>query len=148
MLPREKKHKKSIFANPRIAAVTSIIILILIALPLSKNYKQRKIVEKEIKELQDDIKKIEGKNGDLKKMLSYLESEQFLEEQARLNFGLKKEGEEVAVVKNDAEIKKTGPTKPDDVLFNIPGLKDFPGKRDGNLSKWYDYFFSKKNSES
>lgn len=132
--------------NARVMTIASIIILILIALPLSKNYKQRKMVEQEIKEIQDDIKKIEGKNGDLKKMLSYLESDQFLEEQARLNFGLKKEGEGVAVIKSGPEIKKTGPTKPDDVLFNIPGLRDFSGKGDSNLSKWYNHFFKKKKS--
>lgn len=148
MLPRERQAKKGFFANRRVLTVISIVILILIALPLSKNYKQRKMVEKEIKEIQEEISKVEGKNGDLKKMLSYLESDQFLEEQARLNFGLKKEGEEVAVIKGDFEVKKIEPTKPNDVLFNIPGLKDFSGKKDNNFKRWYDYFFSKEKAGS
>lgn len=128
-------------------AAFSVIILILVAVPLSKNYKQRKTVENEIREIEDDIKKIEGKNSDLKKMLDYLESDQFLEEQARLNFGLKKDGEEVAVIKNNPEAKKGEPTRSDDVLFNIPGLKDFSDKKNNNPGRWYYYFFGKKDNQ-
>lgn len=78
-----------------------------------------------------EIERLEGGNSELKKLLSYLNSDQFAEAQARLNFGLKKPGEEVVVVKSN------------DSLQGIIGSIDGEEKI-SNPSKWLKYFLKLK----
>ena len=62
-------------------------------------------------------------------MIDYLNSDQSLEEEARLNLNLKKSGEQVIVI-NDIENKAT-------TTSSI-----VPSKNKNNLAKWRDYFFN------
>jgi hypothetical protein len=62
-------------------------------------------------------------------MLDYLESDESLEAQARLNLGLKKPGEEVVVIKREEEDQET--------LNNINNKKEDLS----NSKLWFRYFF-------
>jgi cell division protein FtsB len=94
---------------------------------LADNFLKKRQIDREIAELQKEIGSLEKNNGDLKKIISYLDSEQFAEAQARLNFGLKKPGEEVVVVKsgNSAKIAENGLTGEENL---------------SNPAKWLKYF--------
>lgn len=104
-----------------------LIFLSMILVPLLKNYAKQRAVANEIKDIQKEIADFESKNKDLSAMLDYLESNESLEEQARLNLGLKKPGEKVVVVQSE-EIKDDGTTTTTPVNH-------------GNWSKWWRYFF-------
>jgi cell division protein FtsB len=124
MPPRDKK---IFFKSPLWISIILIIILGCIAGPFLNNYLKRKQIDTEIFDLQAEIGRMENGNKDLKKLLSYLESDQFAEAQARLNFGLKKPGEEVVVVKGDDNFK---------ALISAGGdEKDL-----SNPAKWLKYF--------
>jgi len=93
--------------------------------------------------LEKEIANLENKNSNFKDLVSYLESNQFVEEQARLKLGLKKEGEDVAVIKNGLDNKiENNLTATSSSIFNIPGL-DKANSVDpiSNLQKWLKYFF-------
>ncbi len=125
---KEENFFYRLVVNQRFLAMIGLIILVLIALPLAKNYSQKKIIEQELAELQASIKQFESETIELQEMLKYLESEQSLESQARLNLNLKKPGETVVV------IEKHENNRISDRLIASPE----PEKN--NFQKWKEYF--------
>lgn len=105
-------------------------LIALILLPYFKNKKEKMELVDEINKVQNEINQYEKTNAELKEFLSYLESDQAIEEKARLNLGLQKEGEKVVVIKK--LIKENNSDK-----------KDFSQdkKELSNLQKWIKYFF-------
>jgi cell division protein FtsB len=112
--------------NPRTFAIIALVFLLLIFLPLAKNYSRKRLVEQEIAGIQKEIDDFEAKNRDLKEMIDYLQSDQSLEEQARLNMGLKRPGEIVAVIQEDTAVN----------AISSPVLVD----DSPNWQKWWRYF--------
>lgn len=108
-----------------------LAILFLFLIPYFGKYKKQKDLENEILEAQADILKYEQKGEELKKFVSYLDSEQAAEERARVNFGLQKEGETVVVIKRLA----------DDVKGDFVKKEDLEEKDRSWVTKWFEYFF-------
>ena len=136
-----KNSKKNLFVrillNPKILALTGLIIIILISFPLAKNISQRYRVSQEIKNLEQEIADMEDSNVNLKKFISYLTSDQFVEKEARLNFGLKKPGEEAAVIKTEKQGETTA-----GAIFNVGSSGgNQPVGPISNPKKWWEYFF-------
>jgi cell division protein FtsB len=135
--------------NPKTIALIGLVVIVLICIPLVKSANQKKKIDKEIADMKKSAQEMEGQNSELKQMVDYFGSKQYLEEQARLNFGLKKPGEE-AVVVNDNGLSQasTSSTSTDDSLnkfFNIPGLSAGKSNQvNSNWQRWRDYFFVKK----
>ena len=128
--------------NQYFLTILGLAILVLISFPLAKNISQRHKIDDEIKGFEQEIETVEGKNNGLKKVINYLGSEQFTEEQARLKFGLKKPGEEVIAVKNDSKIAESGiDAKIKDKIFTISGLEKVKEKPVTNPERWRNYFF-------
>lgn len=134
----------SVMDSPKTFFVVFLLILIALSVPLVKNIGNRRRINQEIKSLEAEIKLTDSKNNDLNKLISYLESDQYLEEQARLNMGLKKDGEEVVVLKglNKTEENGTeGKLAAADSPYSIPGLANENQKNiDSNPAKWVRYF--------
>lgn len=128
--------------SPNTFTVFALLLIFLIAKPLYKNFSMQLEVGREIDTLENEIKNLESKNTDLKNLISYLNSDDFTEEQARLNLNYKKEGEEVLIIKNQQE----SPQTENEILsskYNIKGLKEKTQepKKDNNYKKWLEYFF-------
>jgi cell division protein FtsB len=117
-------------SSQRFLAALGLILLFVIVLPLAKTYSQRRLVEKEITDVQKEISQFEKDNQDLKEMLGYLKSDQSLESQARINLNLKKPGETVVVIENAADAKNQENAQKEE-------------EKKSNLKKWFDYFFSR-----
>lgn len=143
--------------HPKIIFILGLTILILITLPLARVVSHRYEINKEIRELEDEIENIENKNANITKVIEFLKSNQFVEKEARLKLGLKKEGEEVAIIKNTDEAQEMGANLDNDsdpsssaeaankesIIFNIPGLeKDIPVKKINNPRRWWNYFLN------
>jgi cell division protein FtsB len=133
-----KKRKKNIFTGffltPYFFTLLCLVILAAIVLPVYKNALQRHEVNKEISDLHKEIQDLEASNKDLKKMKTYLESDAFAEKEARLDFGLKKEGEQVAIIEDGSNnVSNSGANG---------GTGDNSGQnKNSNLWKWWNYFF-------
>lgn len=140
MLRRRSNFFKDYLFRPPVLAAIGLIILILLSFPLARNLKQRFLMKKEISEWNEQIAEMEKKNSELSKAIEYLESDQFVEEKARLSLGLKKAGEQVVVIKNGSE-KESGEIK--DNLFDIAGLnKEQKISVLTNPQRWWGYFFA------
>jgi cell division protein FtsB len=137
----QKRKKYTNIFNKKTFILLQIIVIVSISVPLAKNISKRYLVNKEITELNKEITELESKNLKLKEVIGYLESDQFIEEQSRLNLGFKKEGEEVIIVDNQNNISgnnsATGDTElPDD----SKKLKNQTTNL-ANLNRWWEYFF-------
>lgn len=113
--------------NQRFLAIIGLVFLLIILFPLAQTYSQRLLVEKQISDVQNQINDYETQNQQLQSLLTYLQSDQSLEQQARLNLNLKKPGEEVVVVENGQPNPEAGPASSAGSV--------------SNLAKWWAYFF-------
>lgn len=123
------------FLTPYFFTFVCLVVLATIILPVYKNASQRYEVDKEVLDLQKQISSLEAGNNDLKKLKTYLESDQFVEKEARLDLGLKMKGEQVAVIEGAGTVLAT--TDSVDQTLNSGENKNF------NPSKWWNYFFGK-----
>ena len=130
MLKRKKNLILRIIYNQKFLALVGLVLIILISIPLAKNISKRYEIDQEIKGLEKEINELNVNNNDLKKLITYLESDQFVEEQARLNLGLKKEGENVIIIKGNSQAGS---------INNNTALDD--DKNISNLKRWWNYFF-------
>ena len=126
--PKQDNFFLRLFNNQRFLAIIGLVFLVVIIFPLAKAYSQRRLVEKEISDVKQQISDYETQNQELKDLIVYLQSDQSLEEQARRNLNLKKPGEQVIVIE-DKKVD-SNPVQTASSQNNI-----------NNLSKWWNYFF-------
>lgn len=138
---RQNNYFEKIFFKQKFLTLLGLAAIILVSFPLARNTVKQYRIDKEIGELKKEIDALQNKNADLKNFVSYLESDQFAEEQARLNLGLKKPGEELMVIKPAAGASPAG-ASPGATIFNIPGYEKIrPEVEPSNPRKWLNYFF-------
>ncbi|MAF14203.1 MAG: hypothetical protein CMI53_04935 [Parcubacteria group bacterium] len=112
----------------------AVIILVIVAINLSREISKGRQINKEITNLEKNIDDISQSNEELKQLIEYFNSNAYIEEKARTDLGLKKEGEQVVVVSDLVE---------DDIL-NDSSPDSKPPKvemTESNLKKWWKYFF-------
>jgi len=144
------RHSKRISFHDILFSSTSItliglLVLVLISLPLIKDIKKRININEEIDTLDQEIVDLGKKNTELKDLISYLNSDQFAEEQARLNLNYKKEGENVTIIKdNNLPNMNTGQNNGElNSIYNIKGFdRDIVKKKNNNIKKWFTYFWN------
>ncbi|MEW6407835.1 MAG: septum formation initiator family protein [Patescibacteria group bacterium] len=111
------------------------IILIFVALALSKEIYRRYQINQEIKSIQEEIERLEKRNQELQALVDYLNSDSYKEIQARQNLGLQKPGEQAIAVQ---------PAPPNlDVELQASNREE--EKNLTNPEKWWNYFFAKKS---
>lgn len=134
-----KQNKKKnilfgLFLTPYFFTLVCLVVLAVIIQPIYKNALERHEVDKEVLDLQKQIASLEAGNNDLKKLKVYLESDQFAEKEARLDLGLKKQGEQVAVIENIGEKA---------VSDDLGVVSDFDKNKNSNPVKWWNFFFGR-----
>lgn len=117
-------------------------LLVLLSFPLTRNYRQKRSIEREIKGLEEEAKALEHKNSNLKSVIEYMQSDQFVEKEARTKLNYQKPGESVVVVEGRPGQSATTPTDP--LFFDVPPVPTAttPPQAVVNARKWLDYFFS------
>ena len=133
-----KKKKETLWLPKNRLAITILALAILVLLLPNwwRTREKQSKIDREVALMKADIQANEGNNSQLKQMLAYLESPEFLEEQARIKFNLKKDGEKVVVVKDSEVIS--------DILSQDQVGVDEKNILPGNYQKWLDYFFEPK----
>lgn len=126
-LPKPNNFFYRLVTSQRFLAIIGLAFLLVIIIPLAKTYSQRRLVEQEIEDIKKEISDFETQNQELREMAIYLQTDQSLEEQARLNLNLKKPGEEVIVVEEKATTTAAAQVIETD--------------RRSNYRKWWNYFF-------
>jgi cell division protein FtsB len=128
-VPKPHNFFYRLVSSQRFLAIIGLVFLVLILFPLAKTYSQRRLVENEINDVKKQISDFEKKNKEINDMISYFQSPQYLEAQARLNLNLKKPGEEVVVIDSKEDTGSVVVSAPEDAAQN-------------NYAKWWRYFFN------
>lgn len=123
-------------------SLLGLIIISGISLPLARSISKRYKVNKEIKQLQEEIGNLENKNNELKKMITYLESSEYIDEEARTGLNFKKPNEQVAVIinKEENDIKENSAEISHYKVAGDNVAKEIPKKK-SNVKMWWEYFF-------
>ena len=136
MINKEKSLVKRILSNQFILSIVGLIIIILISFPLAKNVSKQYKVNKEIESLKTEINGLQNKNSQLKNLISYIQSDQFIDESARKNLNYKKAGENVVIINNVETAEKK-----DDGLAVNNSQNETSAMIENNADKWVKYFF-------
>ena len=135
--------KRIIFHKATISLV-GFLVIIFISIPLAKNVSKNYNINKEVVKLEEEINRLKDKNGELGNMIDYLKSDQFIDEQAKLNLNYKKAGEELVVI-NSKEEQAARASSEFKNIYNIQGLnKQIIEKEITNPKKWGYYFFNQE----
>lgn len=111
----------------------------MIAVPLGRNINKQYRLNKEINEIEIELARLTQKNKSYSELIKFLQSDQFVEAEARQNLNFKKEGENVAIIKNDSEDRKNSET--DHLIsYDLRG-QDYVTPEATNPIRWYNYFF-------
>lgn len=116
--------------NWKILIVVNLTILFFLSFNFIKGYNRNRELNVEIKKLEAMAKEVEAKNLDILNLAKYLDTEEFLENEARVKLGFKKPGEEAIVV-----------DMPDGA--SATSTKNKKGEELKNYERWWLYFFKR-----
>ncbi|OGY44106.1 MAG: hypothetical protein A3J62_03825 [Candidatus Buchananbacteria bacterium RIFCSPHIGHO2_02_FULL_38_8] len=123
--------------SSKLTLLLGIIILGLIAVSFIKSWNRSREVNQEVKGLEQKIQTLQKDNLELSELIKYLNSTAYIEEKARTDLGLKKEGEKTVIIPE---------LNIDNLNSNLDSKNQLEQKSDliPNPKKWWHYFFSKK----
>lgn len=129
-MPKEKSNVWLL----RIIIFLGLVSGSLIGFAIYKETYKKIQVEKEIQALKDEADKIKRDNVDLTDKLSYLESKDFQEKEAKDKLNLQTEGENLVIIKPSLgkPLENSGPSEPEKAEIII---------KKSNVQKWWEYFF-------
>jgi len=122
-----------LLSNQGLMTILILGALVLISVPAIRNYTQERAINLEINEARAEIDRYASKNKELNDVIGYLESDQAVEEKARLNLGLKKQGEKVVVIVDRPQVSENSLAQANSSQSEL-----------SNPHKWLNYFFSIK----
>ena len=128
-VPKPQNYFYRLASSQRFLAIIGLVFIVLILLPLARTYSQRRLVEKEISDVNSQISDYEQKNKEMNDMIAYFQSPQYLEAQARLNLNLKKPGEEVVVINTPQD-------------SGVTTVATGAAQSASDYVKWWRYFFN------
>lgn len=116
----------------KLVLIFGVFVLCYISYRLYHEIYRQNEIDQEIQALQDEINKLEQDNNNLQDLISYFQTDEFKEKEAKDKLNLVKKGEKVILikereVKRDKEVEKEKP----EILVNRP-----------NYYYWWHYFFS------
>jgi cell division protein FtsB len=120
-----------LMSNQGLMTILILGALVLVSVPAVRNYAQERAVDLEINEARAEIDRYSSKNKELSDVIGYLESDQAVEEKARLNLGLKKQGEKVVVIADRPQVSA-----------NSAADANSSQEKLSNPHKWLNYFFA------
>jgi cell division protein FtsB len=128
MQERRKKHIFPDLIFSKFFVVFCLFLFIFIFLGLAKGMIKSHNVNAEVDHLQAEISRLDKQNQDFEQLVKYLNTDTFIEQEAKLKLGLKKENENLVIIPDSA----------------FPANKDNAGKEENksNPAKWWAYFFN------
>lgn len=121
----------------KLLIVAEIIVLVFFSSALAREIIRKYQVQGEVDKLQQELSDLEQKNIELSSLIQYFDSESYKEEQARIQLGMQKPGEQVVTVLGDST----------DKVVNVEtGTEKLAINNNDHLSnpqRWWNYFFNK-----
>ncbi len=134
-----RKHNK--WPIIKIALVVVSFFLLFIVFGLIREVYGRKQINSQVTELEQQIKDIKRRNGELSGLIDQWQSGDKFEQEARIKLGLQKPGEKVVLI--TSSYQESGSNE----LYQSTGDKITADRNDPfyiNAQKWWLYFFANK----
>ncbi len=135
-MPRRPSKGWKNFFNTRWYLLAGGIIFCLILISSIRAFWQSYQVNSEIKQLQAQAAQLEAEQFSESSTLAYVESPAYVEDQARTQLNLMKQGEHVTVISGTGQKSTVGQK-----LANV-----IESKPPSNPELWWNYFFGVKNN--
>jgi len=134
---RREEHLLSYVFHHRLFLVFNLALFVFLAFSFGRESLRNANIQATITQLEIQASEIEGRNVEIARINAELESESFLEREARLRLGLVKPGERVVVVSDTpASDVDIGGEKVSSVI-----LEHLPNRA---IRRWQAYFFDTK----
>ncbi|MFH1866719.1 MAG: septum formation initiator family protein [Patescibacteria group bacterium] len=114
----------------RLFQIIAIVAMIIIVVAIVKNQMRKVELTQEINSLQAKINSFEQKNKELSNLISYFQTNEFREREARLRLNLQKPGEQVVIIPQNGESSVLGEQ-----------TSGGAGYQANNWQKWWNHFF-------
>ncbi len=143
MQKKKNKINKIIISQVVITITGFLILSVMIVSLMDRVVSRENEINKEIKEFQEENRRLEGQRNELKNTIEYLDSEQFTLEHARKNLNLKKINEEVIIIKGGKSYNDgVGKTANNRYEANKEIEVEVINK---NLQNWWNFFFNRRS---
>lgn len=121
------------FFLSKLFIVAGVVVLLVIGTATVRDFLQRQQINKEVDDLKGQISGLEKGNDELNSLISYLQTSQFIEAEAKTKLGLAREGESVVVI-----------SKPDSPTIDPASVRSVGlnvGEDVPNPKRWWLYFW-------
>ena len=112
------------------------IIIVFFSVSAVRDYYSQEDLRQDMETLKSQMSEFETEQYDLIETLAQVQSEDFVETEARTKLNLRKPGEHVIIVSDNEDIQR----------FNEQagelGIKSLLDEPESNASQWWQYFFS------
>lgn len=125
-LSRVTKRKRGLLYSHALLWI-SLLVAIVLAIGFARAYFKEYASIREIRQLEQEAKRLETEKISLLELLQYVQTDAYVEEEARAKLQYKKPGEEVVYFTG------TG---------NVP-VSPVVAQKKHNLERWWDYFFGR-----
>ncbi|TAL20526.1 hypothetical protein EPN90_00735 [Patescibacteria group bacterium] len=119
------------FFGSKIFLVTLLAAVIFVGMGVGRMIVQNRALAREVAALAAEAETLESKNDELVELAKRVQTDSFIERDARLKLGLKKPGEDVLVVRRQGEASST---------------VQVAREEENNSARWWRYFFAPKSS--
>lgn len=138
----------------RFLIVVNFLLIVFLGLTLGREFFRAREIQSEINQLQAQANSLAAKNISLTQFQTAMQTESFIEREARLKLGMKKPGEEVVVIREEVagqektEEDKGGQEKTVNGNDPLDLVLDNQSKiQIANPTKWWYYFFGENSSK-
>ncbi len=128
----------------RFLVFVSLFAAVFLSVALGRETVRRRAIDAEIRSLQTQVDTLAARNTEISQLQSALQTESFIEREARLKLGLKKPGESMVVIQDQDRARRDtalSPNADDPLDLVIDDASSAPAL--GNASKWWYYFFDR-----
>jgi len=129
----------------RFLFVVNLLLILFISVSLGREIFRSQDIQKDIDALQVEADELATKNMAIKEFYTAMQTESYIEREARLKLGMKKEGEDVVIVQRaekgeEVEKGEEGGDENDPLGLII---NENSTQKLANPTKWWYYFFNK-----
>ena len=126
----------------RFLIIVNVLVIVFLGMSLGRETVRSRSIQTQISELQAQAQALTARNIEISELRTAMQTEAFIEREARLKLGLKKPGETVVVVQDGLGGQEASTADPSDPLgYVVDNLDD--GRAVANPTRWWYYFFDK-----
>jgi len=130
----------------RFFIVVNLFVVAFLGVSLGREFVRSQSISFEIASLQEESESLVARNIEISELKTAMQTESYIEREARLKLGLKKPGETVVVISDDSDVSAgivtgSNPSDPLGYVIEESGVDEAVA----NPTKWWYYFFDKNS---